>query len=440
MQPREHEKIRSLNTREQCRLRLPVWYGSRDNYEHGVLEVLANASDEITNNFINGKIKVWLSEDGKQMTILDTGRGIPIEGETDGIKNYEVLFCTLFAGTNYSNMDSNKVTTGSNGVGTTVLNHVSKVFEVTSVKNGRAVQVRFEDGGYLVQELTEVENVWDIEHGSIFRFELDGEMFTRTIFIKESIMGILNRLAGSNPKLEIEFTMGNEETQVYSYDTLAEYLTNNVSNSLSQQLDFNEKEYKVDIVEKRETGFDENGEMQYEEVVKTEINKVQASISLSTEPLQQTFLNFTYLKEGGTVYDGVVDGLRKFFNKGVKKNKITAQDIEMSFNIVANVLSNNVEFENQTKFSTKKEVYKKIVSSYIVENMETVQAENPKVYDEMKKHLEKINAFNTNNNDKVKKLKTILNEKITMVNRVKKFIDCRTKDKTKRELFIVEGE
>lgn len=440
MQPREQEKIRSLDTREQCRLRLPVWFGSRDNYEHGVLEVLANGSDEITNNFNEGELRVNLSEDGKTISILDTGRGIPIQGETDGVKNYEVLFCTLFTGTNYSNMDSNKFTTGSNGVGTAVLNHVSKVFEVTSIKDGRAVQVRFEDGGYLRQELVEVENIWGIQHGSIFKFELDKEMFTRTVFLKENIMGILNRLAGANTKLKISFSMGDEEPQIYSYSSLAEYLSQNVNNTLSEQLDFSEKEYKTEIVEKFEAGLDEKGEMQYEETVKVEIDRLKASISLSTEPLQQTFLNFTYLKEGGTVYDGVIDGLRKFFNRGAKKNKLTTQDIEMSFNIVATVLSNNVEFENQTKFSTKKDLYKKLVSSYIIENMETVQAENPKVYEEMKKHLEKINAFNTNNNDKVKKLKSILNEKITVVNRIKKFVDCRTKDKSKRELFIVEGE
>ena len=439
MQQREHEKIRSLDTREQCRLRLPVWFGSRDNYEHGVLEVLANGSDEITNNFEQGIIKVNLSEDGKRVSILDTGRGIPIQGETDGIKNYEVLFCTLFTGTNYSNMDSGKITTGANGVGTCVLNHTSKLFEVTSIKNGIASQVRFENGGYLVQDLIEVPNTWDVEHGSIFTFELDGEVFTRTVFIKENIMAILNRLAGANNKLSIEFTFGQEEPVIYTYESLGEYLANNLTIKLSEQLDFNEKEFKTEVKEVKEV-VDEDGKLSETVEIKTEINRVKASISLSTEPLQQTFLNFTYLKEGGSVYDGVIDGLRKTFNKGVKKNKFTTQDIEMSFNIVATVLSNNVEFENQTKFSTKKALYKTLVSEYIVENMETIQAENPKVFEEMRKHLEKINAFNTTNDAKVKKLKTILNEKISVVNRIKKFVDCRTKDKSKRELFIVEGD
>lgn len=440
--PREEEKIRSLDVREQCRMRLPVWFGSRDNYEHGVLEVLANASDEITNNFSNGEMRVHLSEDFREISVLDTGRGIPIRGETDGIKNYELLFCNLFSGTNYSNMDSGKFTTGANGVGTCVLNHASTLFEVTSIQNNKAVQVRFEDGGRLTQPLINVENTWGIEHGSIFKFKLDPEVFTRTVFDKDSIMNILNRLSGVNSKLTIYFTVGDEEEKVFTYDSLSEYLTLNHINALSEQVDFNEKEYQTEIIEKEEL-LGKKGNQTITTVVentKIEINRIKASISLSTEPLQQTFLNYTYLKEGGTIYDGVIDGLRKFFNRGAKKNKLTAQDIEMSFNIVATVLSNNVEFENQTKFSTKKELYKKLVSTYIIENMETVQAERPKIVEEMKKHLEQINEFNNKNNDKVKKLKTILNEKITPTNRVKKFVDCRTKDKTKRELFIVEGD
>lgn len=441
IKPREEETIRSLDVREQCRMRLPVWFGSRDNYEHGVLEVLANASDEITNNFPNGEMRVNLSDDCRTISVLDTGRGIPIKGETNGIKNYELLFCNLFSGTNYSNMDSDKFTTGSNGVGTCVLNHASTLFEVTSIQNNQAVQVRFEEGGRLTQPLMEVENIWNIEHGSIFKFTLDPEVFTRTVFDKDSIMDILNRLAGANNKLAIYFSFGDEEEKEFTYKTLSEYLSLNRINALSEQVDFGEKEYKTEIVEKMEVkGGTGNTVINTTEIIKFETNKVKASLSLSTEPLQQTFLNYTYLKDGGTVHDGVIDGLRKFFNKGVKKNKLTVQDIEMSFNIVATVLSNNVEFENQTKFSTKKELYKKIVSSYIVENMETVQAENPKVVDEMKKHLEKISAFNKNNNDKVKKLKTALTEKVTPTNRVKKFVDCRTKDKTRRELFIVEGD
>lgn len=438
MTPREQEKIRSLDVREQCRLRLPVWFGSRDNYEHGVLEVLANGSDEITNNFQHGKLIVTLSEDGRTISILDTGRGIPINGETDGIKNYTLLFSTLFTGTNYSNMDSNKITTGANGVGTCVLNHVSTLFEVTSIKENKALQVRFEDGGNLTQELTEVENVWGIEHGSIFKFTLDSDVFTRTVFLKENISNILNRLSGANNKLEIEFRFDGGEVEEFGYDSLGTYLVENKVNDLSEQLNFNEKEYKTNIIEKREDI--STGTIEIVEDIKVELNKIKASLSISTEPFQETFLNFTYLKDGGSIYNGVIDGLKKFFNKGLKKNKYTTQDIEMSFNFVVTVLSNNVEFENQTKFSTKKELYKEIVSDYIFGNMETVREEKPKIYEDMKKHIDKINEFNTSNNDKVKKLKSILNEKISPINRIKKFVDCRTKDVKKRELFIVEGD
>lgn len=413
----KRDEIKTLDTREQCRMKLPIWFGSRDNYYHPLLEVLANASDEITNNYENGIIKVTLSDDCKTISVFDSGRGIPILGETNGVKNYELLFTQLFSGTNYSNVENGKITTGANGCGLTVINHTSKLFEVTSYKNNIATTITFIDGGKLKSEIVTGKES-EIEHGTLFTFTLDEDVFANTVYEYEEIKSILNRLAGCNNSLVITLKY-KEEVAEFHYDNLKEFLYENKNNSLCEELVFGKKE----VVE-------EDGEK----------NIVEACLSLSAEPLQHTFLNYTYLKENGSVYDGVIDGLKKVFNKELKNKKITSQDIEMSFNMIVSVLSTNVEYANQTKFSTKKQLYKKITSEYIINNMETVKAENPKVFEEMKKHLEKINAFNTNNIEKVKKLKATLNEKITVVNRVKKFIDCRTKDVSKRELFIVEGD
>ena len=79
----EREVIEELNVREQCRLKLPMWYGSRDNYYHGVRECLANGSDEITTNFKEGQIIVELLDDNQTISITDTGRGINIGDYTN---------------------------------------------------------------------------------------------------------------------------------------------------------------------------------------------------------------------------------------------------------------------------------------------------------------------------------------------------------------------
>ena len=81
------DTIKSLTTRDQCRVMISVWYGSADNNLHGFREVMANSCDEINNNFDKGIIEVELFEDLKTISVKDTGRGIPIEGKTDGKPN-----------------------------------------------------------------------------------------------------------------------------------------------------------------------------------------------------------------------------------------------------------------------------------------------------------------------------------------------------------------
>ena len=134
-------ELRELTVRDTCRIKLPVFYGSRDNYLHGFREVIANGCDEISNNFDTGTITVWLHEDNKTITVKDTGRGMPVEEVTDGKKNYVLLFETLFASTNYDNFELGKTTTGQNGVGLTVLNYSSKKFIVEVGRNGFVYRV-----------------------------------------------------------------------------------------------------------------------------------------------------------------------------------------------------------------------------------------------------------------------------------------------------------
>lgn len=410
------DTIRSLSTREQCRTKLPVWFGSRENHFHAVLETLANATDEITNNYDDGEIEVWLSNDCKKISIFDTGRGIPINGETNGKQNYELLFCTLFSGTNYDNLENGKVTTGTNGCGITVLNHCSTLFEVSSYKNFKETIIRFEDGGGLVHPPLTTKS--SVEHGTKVVFSLDEEVFVNTTFDYIELQNILKRLASTNNKLTIALKH-QDDILKYHYESKKDYMEENSINKLSPTIMFAQKLF--------ETG--------------DEINTVGVSFSLSTEPLQQTFLNYTYLKEQGTLHEGFVDGMRKVFNKGVKKNKLTPQDIEMSFNFYVEVLSTNVEYANQTKFSTKKLLYKNIVSNYIVENLEVLKNEQPKLFEQMQKHLTTINGFNTKNEASRKQVTKVLEERATnATTRPQKLVPCRSRDPKEVELILIEGD
>ena len=408
------DTIRALDVREQCRMRLPVWFGSRDNYTHGVREILANASDEISNNFDEGIIVVTLEEDEETISIFDTGRGIPINGETNGVKNYELLFLTLFSGTNYDNVDNGKITTGANGVGTCVLNHTSELFEVSSIRNYKKDTVIFKDGGYLID--SEFDIPTDIPNGTFIRFKLDKEVYTNTIYNTDDIKAMLKALSGVNSKLVIKYRHLDEKLE-YHYDSINDYLEDNSINKIVNTYSFNSKEYDAE----------------------NELNTISCTWNVSTEPFQNTFLNYTNLIEQGSIYDGFIDGMRKVFTKA-SKSKFTNLDIEMSFGFVVSVLSTNVEFTNQTKFSTNKQLYKKLVSEYIVENMEIFKAEKPQEFDKILKHLQQINTFNTKNENSIKNIKKKLSEKTdTFTNRVETLVDCREHGEN-AELFITEGK
>ena len=178
------DTIKKLDTRQQCREKLPIFFGSRDNYTHGVKEVIANAIDEISNNFENGDIYVTLHDDNKTISIKDTGRGIPIDEKTDGTPNYELLFETLFAGTNFENNQNDKVAVGTNGCGTCVLNHTSKLFKVTAARNGKITELLYHDGG----DFQHIKTVGETnEHYSEFEFLLDDEVYANTVYIPEEI-------------------------------------------------------------------------------------------------------------------------------------------------------------------------------------------------------------------------------------------------------------
>ena len=132
----EIDKVRALGFRDQAREKLPIFFGSRDNFLHPLRELIANGTDEINSHFDKGTIKIVheIKDNESMITIEDSGRGLPIGEKDENGKSYlELLLLTLFAGGKY---DNNAGQIGSNGVGLTVTNYTSKYFNVQSAYNG----------------------------------------------------------------------------------------------------------------------------------------------------------------------------------------------------------------------------------------------------------------------------------------------------------------
>lgn len=420
------DEIRELSQREQARDKISVWYGSADNYEHGLKEVMANATDEIINNFDEGSIYVELDEDNKTITVRDTGRGVPISGQSGGKPNYELLFLQFFAGSKYGNDGmTNGAMTGTNGSGLVTLNYTSLLFEVSSVSGGEKHHIKFERGGEITEELSVTKT--DEVHGSTFKFKLDPEVYTETEFSSEQVKEIIKKYAVSSSKITIHYTH-KEEKETYHYESVEDYFDEMVQDTSTSP-----------IAHAKMLEFEQgNGEKTSVEIV----------FSTATEPRQESFLNLTHLPEGGTINDGVINGFKLYMNKHCRDNNLFPKgmksfsdvDILESISFVAVMLSNKVEFSNQTKFSTKKELYKDVAKERIQQILEVLQIENRKGFDAMVNHILLVQKDNASNQRQKEKLKKKLTEKVdNMSNAIEKFVDCRIHGE-EAELYLAEGD
>ena len=419
------DKIRRLDHREQSREKISIWYGSADNYEHGLKEVLANATDEIINNFDKGTINVELMEDMKTLVVQDSGRGIPMEGETDGTPNYELLFLILFAGTKYGEggeMDGSY--TGTNGSGQTVLNYTSSLFEVTSVRNGKEYHIKFEDGGILSESITERKT--DKESGTTVKFRLDPEIYTETEFTNEQVKSIVKRYAVSSNKITINYKHKDEEV-TYHYDHLEEYFDEVIGDTSTSSVRYGDSVL-----------FDDGGEK----------TSIELAIATTTEIVQESYLNINYLPNGGAINNGIVNGVKLYMNKFCRDNSLFPKgvrsfadsDIEESISFVAVMLSNNVEFSNQTKLDTQKKLYYEVAKKRVSQMLEVMEVEDKKGFDAIVKHLLLVQKDNASNQRQKEKLKKELTKKVDNLNNsIDKFVDSRVHGE-EAELYLAEGD
>lgn len=417
------DEIRALDDRQKSREKISIWYGSKDNYTHGLKEVVANGTDEIISNFDSGEVTVTLHDDLQTITVSDTGRGIPIDGETDGVKNYELLFRTLFAGTKYDSTESS-TTTGTNGVGNTVLCYTSSLFQVESFYNSNKHSIKFENGGELTQDLKKEECNKKL-HGTNVTFKLDPEVYPKTTYSKEEVRDIVKRFSVGSPKVKLVFKY-QDEVEEFHYDSVEDYFGEVIGNQSTST-----------IVTAPDTLYEDENER----------TNIKLALTTTSEPIQESYLNLTYLPEYGSFHDGVIAGVRTFANKYCKDNNLfpkTAKsfltsDIESSISYVCVALSNKVEFQNQTKLSTNKKLYRKVAQKHTKQLLEIFEIENKAGLKKFINHLLAVQKHNSQNQRAKANLKKKLNEKIDGIgNRVEKLVDSK-KHGEEAEIFIAEG-
>lgn len=426
-----YDEQKKLDYRSQARDKLPVWYGSRENYQHPAKEILANGIDEITGNFDSGHMELELSDDCKRISVRDSGRGMPLlEKMADGTPYYEGFFEILFSGTKYDGINDteNSTSVGTNGVGLATCCLTSVYFQA-EVQYGddeiqKHVRITYLDGG-LNREIEELP--YDDKVGTFTKitYELDPEVYTNVIYDPEEVKDIVKHV--SIPSNSVTLTMVfKDDISVFETSDFGGYFYDLVGNQTTSAVFGSPmRDYESD-----------------------ELNKIQLLFTTMPNIYQESYLNGSYLSNKGSIHDGVVDGIRKFGNKYCADNKLfpkgiaklTKEDIEGSVSYLVKMLSTKADFVGQTKMRTEKTLYKKIASEQAGLMLEVAKNENPKALEKFFKHVIEVSKSNSQATKARAKLKKKLSEGVTgLSNRVEKLTDSRQHGEDS-EIFFAEGD
>ncbi len=432
----DNESISSLKGADRVRLRPAVIFGSDgiEGCQHSFFEILSNSIDEAREGY-GDTIKVKRYLDGS-MEVEDFGRGIPLDYNIKEDRyNWELVYCELYAGGKYRNNtgENYEYSLGLNGLGATATQYASKWFDVTVWRDGSKFNLHFERGENVLG--LQKEDFRGKRTGTLQRWLPDRDVFTETLIPLLYFQTVLKQQAIVNKGIKFVFKdeiEGIEEEYLYP-DGILGYVA---------ELDRENGICKPVYWETEGRGRDRADKEDY---------KVKAEIAFAfnnNENLMSFFHNSSWLEYGGSpdkavrlAFVNVFDRLAKERNKyKANESKLAFGDIEDSLIIVINSFSTQTSYENQTKKAINNKYIQEFLNDFLKDRLSIWATEN---YQDSDKVLEQI-LVNKRSRETAEKqrlnLKKQLMGRMDLTNRVKKFVDCRTKDVNRRELYIVEGD
>ena len=435
----DNTSISALKGADRVRKRPAVIFGSDgiEGCQHSMFEILSNSIDEAREGYGNVvNITRYLD---MSIEVEDFGRGIPVEyNEREKKYNWELVFCELYAGGKYKNNAGGdyEYSLGLNGLGACATQYSSEYMDVEILRDGYKFNLHFEKG----------ENIGGLEKikfrhrhtGSKIRWKPDINVFTDINISADFYKSTLNRQAVVNSGIKFVFK---NETEPGKFETFEYYYENGIVDYVKEIS--SEKELTtVHYIEAERKGRDRSDLDEY---------KVKMSFAFcfnNEKNALEYYHNSSFLEHGGAPDKAVRNAFVYAIDKYIKQNnkytkneaKIQFSDIEDSLILVGNSFSTMTSYENQTK--------KAITNPFIQETMTEFLRDQLNIYlIENKMDAEKIceqilvNKRSRETADATRiKIKKKLDGKIDVANRVKKFVDCRSKDVSKREVYIVEGD
>lgn len=433
------ESISQLKGADRVRLRPAVIFGSDgiEGCEHSVFEILSNSIDEAREGY-GKEITVTRFLDGS-VEVVDHGRGMPMDyNEKEKRWNWELLFCEMYAGSKYNtnNGGTYEYSLGLNGLGLCATQYASEYMDAEVHKNGFRYEIHFKAGEPVSELQKEPYNKKDT--GTRIRWKPDIKVFTDIDIPLEYYQETILRQSVVNAgiKFVLRNQTGEKSFDKYEYcyeNGIVDYIKEFVGDDAFSSVQFWQGERK---------GRDRADLPEY---------KVKLNVALcfsNKKQLKEYYHNSSFLEHGGAPEKAVksafvsqIDSYLKANSKYLKSDsKINFQDVEDCLVLVSSSFSTQTSYENQTKKAITNKFIQEAMTDFLRHQLEVYFIEN-------RIDAEKIaEQVLINMRSRVKAESTRLNIKKTlqsgnsMTDRIEKFVDCRSKDVSEREIFIVEGD
>ena len=433
-----NESIQSLKGADRVRKRPAVIFGSDgiEGCEHAVFEIISNSIDEARAGY-GDKITVTRYKDGS-IEVEDFGRGCPVDWNSNEQRyNWELLFCELYAGGKYDAGGDYEYSLGLNGLGLCSTQYSSEWMDVEICRDGFLYNLHFEHGenvSGLKKEATARKKT-----GSKIRWKPDDQVFTDINVPLEWFQEVIKRQAVVNAGLLFilrdQKPGGGFENYEYLYQ-------NGISDYVKELVGSEQTLTGVQFWQGERTGRDREDKPEYKV-------KMQFACCFSNRvKLIEYYHNSSHLEHGGSPEKAVksafvsqIDAYIKNSGKYLKnESKISFQDVEECLILVSSSFSSQTSYENQTKKAITNKFVAEAMTDFLKHQLEVFFIENP---DDAARVAEQV-LINKRSRENAEKTRMNLKKKLTatmdMTNRVQKFVDCRTKDISKREIYIVEGD
>lgn len=433
-----NDSISALKGADRVRKRPGVIFGSDglEGCQHSVFEILSNSIDEAREG--HGEvINVTYYADGS-IEVEDNGRGCPVDwNPVEKRFNWELVYCELYAGGKYKNDVGGdyEYSLGLNGLGACATQYSSEYMDVTVLRDGKKYSLHFEKGENIGGLKSEDYN--GRRTGTLTHWKPDNDVFTDINIPDEYFHDVLKKQAVVNKGLKFVFRrqVGNKfETTEYVYENgITDYVSELAGEGALTAPYYIEADRK---------GRDRADKPEYKV-------KLSAAFCFSNRVnVIEYYHNSSWLEHGGapekaakSAFVYAVDAYIKSTNKYQKnESKISFQDVADCLILVTNCFSTLTSYENQTKKSITNKFIQDAMTEFFRSQLEIYFIEHKAEADRIAEQV----LINKRSREQAEKqrlnMKKKLSGNINIANRVQKFVDCRTKDISRRELYIVEGD